>query len=96
MTNDVSKERISAFREDLIKLYDQHRDNIITLSKKHKVDVYNSPNPSNIPQPKFIIGGIEIDMDILYDEEDFEFLLSRRLRERGRHDQQPDPQHQEG
>lgn len=84
MTDEDREARISAFREDVLKLYNQHRDHIEALSKKHGVEVYESPKPSHIPQPKFVVDGIEVDMDTLYNEEEFELLLSSRLLKRGR------------
>jgi len=38
------------------------------LCEKHKVEINFWYSPSKIPQPKFIIDGVGLDADELYDE----------------------------
>ena len=65
----ISKDRLLAFREELIQLYRSFEGNVEALCKKHEVEVNCWYSPSTIPQPKFVIDGIGLDADELFEEE---------------------------
>jgi len=66
------REKTRAFREELIQLYKGFKGDVEALCKKHGVKINFWYSPSRIPQPKFIIDGVEFDADELYDEKEFE------------------------
>jgi len=47
------------------------------LCEKHKVEINFWYSPSKIPQPKFIIDGVGLDADELYDEKTSETLANQ-------------------
>ena len=61
-------EKVHAFQESLLQLYQKFEADVEALCKKHEVKINCWYSPSTIPQPKFIIDGIGFDADELYDE----------------------------
>jgi len=81
----ASWDRISMFREEVVQLYRQFEKETMSLCKKYGVEINFWYNPSKIQQPRFIIDGIMLDADDLYDDERFSFvaisLKSKRHRQ---------------
>jgi len=65
------------FREGLIQLYKRFKADVEALCEKHKVEINFWYSPSKIPQPKFIIDGVGLDADELYDEKTSETLANQ-------------------
>lgn len=72
-------DRISSFREEVIQLYQRFEDDVAALCSKHGVKVGLWYSPSSIPQPRFVIDGVVVDADKLYDEEEFRLLATSFL-----------------
>lgn len=71
------REKTRAFREGLIQLYKGFKSDVEALCKKHGVKINFWYSPSKIPQPKFIMDGVEFNADELYDEKEFEALVNQ-------------------
>lgn len=83
----ISKDRLLAFREELIQLYRSFEGDVEALCKKHDVKVNYWYSPSMIPQPKFVIDGVGLDADELFEEEfvfPFELNKVKRGKKPGR------------
>lgn len=76
-------ERLWVFRANLMRLYEEFEAKLEALSQKHGVEINLWYSPSRIPQPKFLIGRIEVDADTIYDEDEFSLLFSPKI-SRGR------------
>ncbi len=74
-----NKERLWVFRAELAKLYDEHEAKLEALSKKHGVEINFWYNPSKIPQPTFMIEGVTLNADTLYDEKEFTLMYSPNI-----------------
>ncbi len=70
-------EKVHAFQEPLLQLYQKFEADVEALCKKHEVKINCWYSPSTIPQPKFIIDGIGFDADELYDEKISETLANQ-------------------
>jgi len=70
-------EKVHAFQESLLQLYQKFEADVEALCKKHEVKINCWYSPSTIPQPKFIIDGIGFDADELYDEKISETLANQ-------------------
>jgi len=70
-------EKVHAFQESLLQLYQKFEADVEALCKKHEVKINCWYSPSTIPQPKFIIDGISFDADELYDEKISETLTNQ-------------------
>jgi len=75
--NRKVKEKVHAFQESLLQLYQKFEADVEALCKKHEVKINCWYSPSTIPQPKFIIEGIVFDADELYDEKISETLANQ-------------------
>jgi hypothetical protein len=75
--NRKVKEKVHAFQESLLQLYQKFEADVEALCKKHEVKINCWYSPSTIPQPKFIIDGIGFDADELYDEKISETLANQ-------------------
>ncbi|MFQ6074595.1 MAG: hypothetical protein ACE5Z5_00475 [Candidatus Bathyarchaeia archaeon] len=74
MRRSVRWDRISSFREEVVQLYHRFEDDMATLCERYGAKVGFWYSPSSIPQPRFVIDGVVLDADKLYDEEEFKFL----------------------
>ena len=63
-------EKVYAFQESLLQLYQKFEADVNALCKKHEVKINCWYSPSTIPQPKFIINGVTLDADYLYDQKE--------------------------
>lgn len=79
----ISKDRLLAFREELIQLYRNFEGDVEALCKKHEVEVNYWYSPSMIPQPKFVIDGVGLNADELFEEE-FVFPIELNKAKRGK------------
>jgi hypothetical protein len=61
-------EKVLAFQESLLQLYQKFEADVEVLCKKHEVKINCWYSPSTIPQPKFIIDGVKLDADDLYNQ----------------------------
>ena len=71
-----NKEKLWVFRDELAKLYEESETKLEALCKEHGVEINYWHSPSKIPQPTFVIEGIGVNADTLYDEEAFSLLYS--------------------
>lgn len=74
-----NKERLWIFRAELARHYEEFEAKLETLCKEHGVEINCWYSPSKIPQPKFVFGGVAVDADTLYDEEEFSLLFSPNI-----------------
>lgn len=72
------RERLWVFRAKLMRLYEEFEAKLEALCHQHGVKINLWYSPSRIPQPKFLIGRVEVDADTLYDEEEFSLLFPRK------------------
>jgi len=63
-------EKVHAFQESLLQLYQKFEADVEALCKKHEVKINCWYSPSTIPQPKFIIDGVTLDADDLYNQKE--------------------------
>jgi hypothetical protein len=61
-------EKVHAFQKSLLQLYQKFEADVEALCKKHEVQISCWYSPSTIPQPKFIIDGVTLDADDLYNQ----------------------------
>jgi hypothetical protein len=61
-------EKVHAFQESLLQLYQKFEADVEALCKKREVKINCWSSPSTIPQPKFIIDGVTLDADDLYNQ----------------------------
>jgi hypothetical protein len=61
-------EKVHAFQESLLQLYQKFEADVEALCKKHEVKINCWYSPSTIHQPKFIIDGVKLDADDLYNQ----------------------------
>jgi len=71
------REKTRDFREGVTQVYKRFKADMEALCEKHKVEINFWYSPSKIPQPKFIIDGVEFDADKFYDEKEFETLANQ-------------------
>jgi len=63
-------EKVHAFQESLLQLYQKFEADVEALCKKHEVKISCWYSPSTIPQPKFIIDGVTLDADDFYNQKE--------------------------
>ncbi len=76
-TPPVDVENLTRFRSEVIGLYKKFENDLVSVSKKFGLEVNMWYSPSKIPQPNFKVGRMALDMDRLYNEQDFKELVSQ-------------------
>jgi hypothetical protein len=71
-------EKVHAFQESLLQLYQKFEADVVVLCKKQEVKISCWYSPSTIPQPKFIIDGVTLDADDLYNQKGPSKLIKQR------------------
>jgi len=63
-------EKVRAFQEALFQLYQKFEADVDALCKKQDIKINCWYSPSTIPQPKFVIDGVTLDADYLYNQKE--------------------------
>ena len=67
---EKNPEKVLSFQREFVKLYQKFVESVEALCKRYGVEVNCWYSPSMIPQPKFIIDGVVLDADDIYNEKD--------------------------
>jgi hypothetical protein len=70
-------EKAHAFQKSLLQLYQKFEVDVEALCKKHEVQISCWYSPSAIPQPKFIVDGVTLDADDLYEQKEPSKLIKQ-------------------
>ena len=81
---DIDLIRLMEFREKLLEVYGRFREELEALCKEYGVKISFWYTPTRVPQPRFVIDGLQIDADELLDDSCFEaYFGTKRLRQMG-------------
>jgi len=70
-------EVLARFRVAVMELYKKFEEDLVIVSRNYGFEINMWYSPSKIPQPNFRVGGLLLDVDQLYHDQDFQELISQ-------------------